>query len=161
MNPAACWVGFFFGFAPALATAQDTGASIERGRYLVTIAGCNDCHTEGYADAKGEIPEGEWLKGSSLGFCGPWGTSYALNLRLYVPPMSEDDWVAYARNYIHLAWRPMPGYAVAKMEEADLRSLHKFIVSLGKAGDPAPYRTPTGMPPSDPVVVFPGCKMPE
>jgi hypothetical protein len=59
MKHAACWVGFFIAVAPALATAQDTAVSIERGRYLVTITGCNDCHTEGYAEARGEIPESE------------------------------------------------------------------------------------------------------
>ena len=25
----------------------------ERGRYLIKIAGCNDCHTAGYAEAAG------------------------------------------------------------------------------------------------------------
>ena len=160
MTRATCLLGFFLGLAPALATAQDTDASIERGRYLVTIAGCNDCHTEGYAEAKGDVPESEWLKGSAVGFCGPWGTSYALNLRLYVSAMTEDEWVAYVKDVIHLAWPPMPGYAVLKMEQADVRSLHKFIVSLGKAGDPAPYRTPHGMDPGPgPHVIFPGCQI--
>jgi mono/diheme cytochrome c family protein len=152
-------VGLFLGLAPSLATAQDTEASIERGRYIVTITGCNDCHTEGYAEAKGDIPESEWLKGSAVGFRGPWGTSYAFNLRIYIPAMNEDEWVAYARNVIQDAWPPMPGYAVQKMDEADLRSLHKFIVSLGEAGDPAPYRTPPGMDPgAGPHVIFPGAR---
>jgi hypothetical protein len=74
--------------------------------------------------------------------------------------MSEDEWVAHVKGYIHVTWPPMPGYAVEKMEVSDLRSLHKFVVSLGKDGGPAPYRTPPGMPPSTPVIVFPGCKTP-
>jgi mono/diheme cytochrome c family protein len=56
---------------------------IERGRYLVRITGCNDCHTEGYAEAGGEVPEEQWLKGSALGWRGPWGTTYGTNLRIY------------------------------------------------------------------------------
>src|SRR5262245_33528136 len=44
----------------------------DRGRYLVKITGCNDCHTPGYAQTGGKIPEKDWLTGSSLGFRGPW-----------------------------------------------------------------------------------------
>jgi mono/diheme cytochrome c family protein len=29
---------------------------VERGRYLVKIAGCNDCHTAGYTQANGAVP---------------------------------------------------------------------------------------------------------
>src|SRR5262245_13210285 len=43
--------------APALA---DT-ASVARGRYLVATAGCNDCHTAGYAEAGGKIAPSDWL----------------------------------------------------------------------------------------------------
>ncbi|MEJ2396973.1 MAG: cytochrome C, partial [Gammaproteobacteria bacterium] len=30
---------------------------LERGRYLVRIGGCNDCHTAGYAESGGKTPE--------------------------------------------------------------------------------------------------------
>jgi len=40
---------------------------IEAGRYLTIVAGCNDCHTEGYLQSEGNIPEEDWLAGSSLG----------------------------------------------------------------------------------------------
>lgn len=30
---------------------------IERGRYVVTIGSCNDCHTPGYAQSGGQAPE--------------------------------------------------------------------------------------------------------
>jgi hypothetical protein len=29
----------------------------DRARYVIKIAGCNDCHTTGYAEAAGKIPE--------------------------------------------------------------------------------------------------------
>ncbi|MDF0668742.1 MAG: hypothetical protein P0119_22040 [Nitrospira sp.] len=32
-------------------------------RYVIKIAGCNDCHTTGYAEAAGKIPEKDWLTG--------------------------------------------------------------------------------------------------
>ncbi|MDH4245230.1 MAG: hypothetical protein OEV38_15905, partial [Nitrospira sp.] len=60
----------------------------ERGRYLIKIAGCNDCHTTSYAEAAGKIPEQDWLKGDSIGWRGPWGTTYASNLRLYMQNLS-------------------------------------------------------------------------
>ena len=55
---------------------------IRQGRYLVEIAGCNDCHTAGYAPSGGKVPEAQWLTGDALGFAGPWGTTYPGNLRL-------------------------------------------------------------------------------
>ena len=30
--------------------------SLERGRYIARIAGCNDCHTPGYAPTAGTFP---------------------------------------------------------------------------------------------------------
>ena len=31
--------------------------SVERGRYVAKIAGCNDCHTAGYAPSGCKVPE--------------------------------------------------------------------------------------------------------
>jgi mono/diheme cytochrome c family protein len=55
---------------PSQATPADK-ASIERGRYLVSISGCNDCHTGGYAETGGKTPEADWLTGVPVGFSGP------------------------------------------------------------------------------------------
>jgi hypothetical protein len=54
---------------PAL--AQKADKHIERGRYLIRIAGCNDCHTANYAMRGGKVPEAEWLTGDDLGWRGP------------------------------------------------------------------------------------------
>ena len=48
---------------------------IERGRYVVAISGCNDCHTHRFLLSGGKTPEKEWLTGSTMGWRGPWGTS--------------------------------------------------------------------------------------
>ena len=53
--------------------AKDANA---RGRYLVQIGGCNDCHTPGYAMSGGKVPEKQWLTGDAVGWNGPWGTTY-------------------------------------------------------------------------------------
>jgi mono/diheme cytochrome c family protein len=81
-------------------------AAVERGRYLVTAMGCNDCHTPWKPGANGPEPDmSRMLSGhpeqvkvsplpaSSLGngwewaglatntaYTGPWGISYAANL---------------------------------------------------------------------------------
>jgi len=68
-------------------------AKVERGRYMVLVAGCNDCHTQGYTTSDGKVPESEWLKGDSFGWSGPWGTTYGTNLRIYLGNMTEDEWV--------------------------------------------------------------------
>ena len=71
------------GRSPSHATPLDKRTE-DRARYVIKIAGCNDCHTTGYAEAAGKIPEKDWLKGDSMGWRGPWGTTYASNLRLYM-----------------------------------------------------------------------------
>lgn len=54
---------------------------VKRGRYVVKITGCNDCHTPGYAQAHGKVPENQWLMGDRLRYRGTWGTTYPSNLR--------------------------------------------------------------------------------
>src|SRR5215470_16913799 len=71
---------------------------IERGRYVVKIAGCNDCHTAGYAMTGGKIPESQWLMGDKLGWRGPWGTTYAINLRLFMNSMTQEQWIQRAKS---------------------------------------------------------------
>ncbi len=115
---------------------------IDRGRYLMKIAGCNDCHTAGYAQSGGNVPEAQWLTGDALGWQGAWGTTYASNLRLTVANISEDEWVRRARAAKYRP--PMPWFALRDMSEADLRAAYRFIRSLGPAGKPAPAYVPPG-----------------
>lgn len=124
----------------AVAPAQ-ADAAVARGRYLVSITGCNDCHTAGYPERGGIMPTTDWLTGSPVGFKGPWGVSYAANLRLTVQGLTEDQWLAFAR-----AERrpPMPWFALRDMSDADLRAVYRFIRSLGAAGQPAPQAVAPG-----------------
>lgn len=127
---------------------------IDRGRYLMKIAGCNDCHTAGYAQSGGNVPEAQSLTGDALGWQGAWGTTYASNLRLTVANINEDEWVRRARAAKYRP--PMPWFALRDMSEADLRAAYRFIRSLGPAGKPAPAYVPPGEKAPGPVVVFPG-----
>src|SRR6187401_2398344 len=65
--------------APASAPAVDD--AVARGKHLVRIGGCNDCHTPRFMELGEKVPESEWLTGTALGWRGPWGTSYPMNLR--------------------------------------------------------------------------------
>ena len=131
--------------APAAPAAAPVDL-VARGEYLVRIAGCNDCYTAAYAEKQGKVPKEQWLTGSPLGFHGPWGTTYASNLRLRMQNFSEDEWLAYSAN---LRTRPiMPDFAVRDMTEEDRRALYRFIRGLGparfaSAGGAAPAPDPS------------------
>jgi mono/diheme cytochrome c family protein len=141
------------GGADKSAAARADKASIERGRYLSRIAGCNDCHTPGYAQAGGKVDEKAWLTGDKVGWQGPWGTTYPSNLRLALAKMSEDEWVRVAKSAQYRP--PMPWFALHDMAEADLRALHRYVRHLGPAGEPAPAYLPPGQAAKGPVIAFP------
>jgi mono/diheme cytochrome c family protein len=147
--------------APAAAMAADTaahpmganGKTIERGRYLVKIGGCNDCHTAGYAQSGGQVPEKDWLMGDRLGYRGPWGTTYAANLRMTMASLGEDDWVKTAKT---VKMRPpMPWFTLRDMSNDDLRAIYRFVRHLKPAGNAAPAYVPPDQTPPMPFVQFP------
>lgn len=137
--------------ASALAFANDK--EVERGRYLIGIAGCNDCHTPEFAMKGGKVPEAQWLTGDALGWRGPWGTTYAPNLRLYMQTLKEEEWVKKAKT---LSTRPpMPWFNLHRMTERDLRAVYRYMRYLGPAGKPAPDYVPPERTPPQPYVQFP------
>jgi mono/diheme cytochrome c family protein len=116
--------------APA-AFADPAAETIERGRYLVTVGGCHDCHTpwklgpngpepdmtrslSGHPEplqmpAAPRLPEGPWattVAGSMTAWSGPWGTSFTANLtpdpETGTGKWSEQDFVATIRSGRHL-----------------------------------------------------------
>ena len=92
------------GQAPARRVADADAMMAERGKYLVAVAGCSDCHTPMKMTAKGPAPDmermlsghpeavklpeapkpqGPWIwsgAATSTAFAGPWGITYAANL---------------------------------------------------------------------------------
>ena len=156
MKPIAAMVSCLLALAnvsPALAQKAKSPPSseLERGRYVVRIGGCNDCHTPGYPEKAGAVPEAEWLVGVPVGFQGPWGTTYAANLRLAMNAMTEAQWMANARKPMK---PPMPWFALRDMSDDDLRAVYRFVKSLGPAGNPAPTFVPPGGTVATPFVVF-------
>jgi mono/diheme cytochrome c family protein len=126
---------------------------VEEGRYLSKIAGCNDCHTPGYLLSEGKIPEKSWLIGDRFGWRGPWGTTYAVNLRIFMSTLTEDQWVSVAKKL--KARPPMPWFDVNEMKEEDLRDLYQFIRSFKLPGEPAHPFVPPGVEPDTPYALFP------
>jgi mono/diheme cytochrome c family protein len=136
------------GTTPMVLAASD----IEAGRYLVLVGGCNDCHTSQYAATNGaQPPEADWLKGSTEGHTGPWGTTYGKNLRLTTQRLSEDQWVELLTTGSSLP--PMPWPSVRAMSETDKRAVYRYIRQLpGEAGEQAPEPLPPGATPPAPAV---------
>ena len=86
------------------ATGEAGAGRVERGKYLVTMVGCSDCHTpfkmgpkgpepdmdrylSGHPEQIGPLqapaPKGQWISATSAtntAFSGPWGISYTANL---------------------------------------------------------------------------------
>lgn len=144
------------GLAPASAAAGESGkehALLARGRYVAQMSGCNDCHTEGYLMSEGKVPVDQWLKGSAFGWNGPWGTTYAPNLRRFMQKLTEAQWIETAHSLRRRP--PMPWFNLNKMHDDDLRALYHFVRSLGDPGKPAPAYLPPGVQPPEPFAKFP------
>jgi hypothetical protein len=90
---------------PAPTVDTDASSPVKRGEYLVSVLGCDDCHTTKTMTASGpapdmsrrlaghwadpglpappKLPEGPWgvvTTMSLTAWSGPWGVSYAINL---------------------------------------------------------------------------------
>ncbi len=141
------------GFAMS-ATAAADATQVERGRYMVLTGHCNNCHTAGYAQKEGNVPEKDWLLGSGAqGWRGPWGTTYASNLRVNAHAMSEDAWVGYMKTL--KSRPPMPWWSVRATSEQDLRAMYQYIRQLGPAGEPAQPYLPPDREPKPPFILYP------
>ena len=135
------------------AIAAGKADEIRRGRYLIKTAGCNDCHTPGYGPKEGKVDEKLWLTGDTLGWAGPWGTTYPTNLRLLLSRMTQGEWLSHARTMKPRP--PMPWFNVRAMTDDDLRAIYSYTRSLGAGGTPEPAYLPPGQKAAGPVVRFP------
>ena len=100
--------GFAYASQPVLSADSEVAATpdkVARGKYLVTIAGCNDCHTplmmgengpepdfsrmlSGHPESvvvktAARVPDEPWLisaTATATAWSGPWGVSFTANL---------------------------------------------------------------------------------
>ena len=128
---------------------------IERGRYLVTLGGCGDCHTPGYF--LGKPDHARALGGSEVGFEIPGvGVFYGPNLtpdkETGLGTWSEADIVKAIQTGVRPDGRGlvpvMPWPALAKLTKSDAEAIAAYLKSLPPVKNrvPGPFgpgQTPT------------------
>jgi mono/diheme cytochrome c family protein len=133
----------------------EAGGTRAAGEYLTTVGGCNDCHTTGWDQSNGRTPPSERFTGSKVGYRGPWGVTYAANLRLMVQKESENEWVRVLTTADGGEGRPpMPWMNTAHMSDRDLRAMYRYIKSLGARGERTPRAVPPGTEPTGEYINF-------
>ncbi len=136
-------------------------AKIARGAYLVTIAGCSDCHTPG--TLYGAPDTSRQLSGSELGWQGPWGVTYAANLtpdpETGLGRWSEADIVRALRTGTRPDGSPilppMPWPNFARLTDEDADAIAAYLKSIPAIRHKVPARIGPGAPASGAVVSFP------
>jgi mono/diheme cytochrome c family protein len=123
-----------------------------RGKYLVMIAGCSNCHTSEPGRPFAGHPD-DAVPGAvaNTKFTGPWGVSYAANLTpdplTGIGTWSEEDFVNAIRHGKH--WgegrdvqQPMPWAAYAQMTDGDLKAVYAYLRSLPAVRNAVPDYEP-------------------
>jgi mono/diheme cytochrome c family protein len=118
---------------------------VERGRYLVTLAGCNDCHTPGYFFGKPDMAR--FLGGSEVGFEIPGlGVFHGPNLT----PDQETGLGKWSAEQVVTAittgQRPdgrilapiMPWHAFENLTREDAGAIGAFLKSLPAVSNKVP-----------------------
>jgi mono/diheme cytochrome c family protein len=141
--------------AVTVQSSKAADAEIDRGKYLVSLAGCNDCHTPGYFFGKPDMAR--FLGGSEVGFEIPGlGVFHGPNLT----PDQDTGLGTWSAEQIVAAitkgQRPdgrqlapiMPWHAFANLTGEDARAIVAFLKSLqpvkNKVPGPfGPAETPT------------------
>ena len=136
-------------------------APVERGKYLVTIAGCNDCHTPGYFFGKPD--KARFLGGSEVGF----RSSRARHLMVPTSRLTRpaSNWTsAQVLAALQIGVRPdgrllapiMPWHAYASLSQSDASAIVAFLRSLPPVKNkvPGPFG-PTDKPTSFVMKIVP------
>jgi mono/diheme cytochrome c family protein len=134
--------------AAALLATGRADSLIDRGKYLVTLGGCNDCHTPGYFFGKPDMAR--YLGGSDVGFEIPGLGAFAGG---NITPDKETGIGSWTADQIVTALqtgvRPdgrilapiMPWHAFANLTKDDATAIAAFVQSLPpvKNAVPGPF----------------------
>jgi mono/diheme cytochrome c family protein len=143
-------------------TAAAPYDSVARGRYLVSVASCNDCHTPGYLF--GGPDSSRLLSGSEVGWQTPLGTAYARNL---TPDSTTGigTWTAQQivnairtgqrPNGDHILLPPMPWPNLSQLNDKDAYAIAAYLKSLPPISHKVPDIVPPGKKASTPVIAIP------
>jgi mono/diheme cytochrome c family protein len=143
--------------ALASIAAMADDAQIERGEYLVTMSGCNDCHTPGYFFGKPDMSR--FLGGSDVGFEIPGlgvfaGPNITPDKETGIGSWTPEQIVAA----IQTGERPdgrilapiMPWHAFARLTADDAKAIAAFLQSV----KPVDNKVPGPFKPGDKVSTF-------
>src|SRR5262245_38220227 len=154
------------------ATPSASASRVERGKYLVTIAACHDCHTP-KIDAQMTPDPKRLLSGRPMttfppiqganeirasldltAWAGPWGNSYAANL-------TPDPETGLGRRYTEASFiktirtgkkpegedlaPPMPWNQYRTMTDEDLKSIYAYLRTLKPVRNVVRASTPVAM----------------
>jgi len=151
------------GARPTTAATAKTArsAQVARGRYLVSIMGCGDCHTP--ASLYGKPDMSRMLSGSELGWKGPWGVSYPRN----ITPDKETGIGTWTEAQIVRAITrgqrpdgsallpPMPWPELANLAPADARAIAAYLKTIPAVKHEAPKVIPPDQPATGAYLDFP------
>jgi mono/diheme cytochrome c family protein len=158
--------------ATPLAGGPAGADAVARGKWLVEVFGCNDCHTprlpEGRQDPnfllaghKADDPYPSWndslfTKGygmlvstSGTAFAGPWGVTFARNLTpdksTGIGGWNEEAFINVLRE--GTLKPPMP-LSYGKLDDSDLKAMFAYLASLKPVKNLVPFRelTPPRLP---------------
>jgi mono/diheme cytochrome c family protein len=116
--------------------ARAADLQVERGKYLVALGGCSDCHTPG--NFLGHPDMTRYLGGSDVGFAIPVGTFFVTALSTGTTPQGR------------ILAGVMPWRDFGKLTHSDLLAIADYLKSLPPvshkvAGPFGPTETPIGL----------------
>lgn len=140
-----------------IAAVHASDRQIARGKYLVSVSGCNDCHTPGYFFGKPDMTR--YLGGSDVGFAIP-------HLGVFVGPNLTPDKATGLGNWTtkqivtalttgklpdgRILAPIMPWRAFANYTKADAYAIAAYLKSL----PPVTHKVPGPFGPKENVPVF-------
>jgi len=134
---------------------------VARGKYLVTVMGCTDCHTPGTLYGAPDMDR--FLSGSELGWEGAWGVVYPANLTPD-PETGLGKWtLEEIAKAIRTGNRPdgrqlapfMPWLNFASLTDEDAMSIATYLHWLKPVKHAAPKPVPPGTEVTGAVMRFP------
>ena len=130
---------------PAFAAMADD-SQITRGKYLVTLGGCNDCHTPGYFFGNPDMSR--FLGGSDVGFEIPGqgvfvGPNITPDKKTGIGSWTPEQIVKAGERPDGRTLAPiMPWHAFATLTADDARAIAAFLQSLNPVSNqiPGPFK---------------------
>jgi len=159
--------------AGALGGGPPASDRVARGKWLVDVLGCNDCHTPRLpagrqdpdfmlAGHKANDPYPSWndslfkkgfgmlVSTSGTAFAGPWGVTFARNLTpdklTGIGGWNEEAFINVLRE--GMLKPPMPALAYGKLSDDELKAMFAYLQTLKPVNNLVPFRqlTPPRLP---------------